>query len=264
MGDGTLAEIDLTACRYLGPLVVTYLATILLRGRQVGRQIAVRLPAEPLGLRAFCAFSGFSHLAGQGLPPALDHPQSETAPLVQTQTRWLAAKPIADLIGRHLGTPSPDFAEALGLCVREVFQNIEDHAASPIGGWYCARCLIGKRETRVAVVDRGVGIHATLVKRYTDIVDAREALRRVVAGDYTSLSKPRNAGQGISNLARQVERLRGRAVIITGDAWAELDRRQRWRYGQMRATFGGTAFFFALPVPAVGNESGNLGTHGSD
>jgi anti-sigma regulatory factor (Ser/Thr protein kinase) len=243
--------IDLRKYQYLGPFVATYLASVIRHAKHMGQEVVVHLPSVPLSLKAFCAFSGLMHLVGSGPAPEPGHPQSETVPLTVTKSNWLADRPIMELIHRHLGTPSEDFENSLGLCVRELFQNIEDHAHSPIGGWYCARCLTGRKEIRVAVVDRGLGIHATLAQRYPEITDSKTALRSVVAGNFTARTLDRNLGFGISNLAEQVSRLNGRVVIVTGDAWAELSPAGRWKYERMPVGLTGTAFFFSLPVHVI-------------
>jgi len=245
--DGTLSELDLSRCQYLGPLVAAYLCCVIRECEHRGKSLTVRLPTDPPRLRAFCSFSGLAHLVGQGEIPDSNHPQNETVPLSQTGSNWLATQPIVDLIVRHVGAISGDFEETMCLCIRELFQNIDDHANSAVGGWYSARYMRNKKHTRVAVADRGQGIYATLSRRYPEMRDPVDALKRVIEGGYTSKSTERNRGLGISNLVLQVKRLGGRAVIMSHGACAELIA-GKWRFDRTGPTFGGTAFYFSLPV----------------
>lgn len=249
LATNNLTGIDLQKCKYIGPYVVTYLASVYKKARSAGVRFTWTFPTEQNALRAFLSFSGLAHMAGADeTPPETNHPKNNTVPLTPTNTRWQATQPIIDLVVRHLGQPTTDFEETLGLCVREIFQNIDDHAKSPVGGWYCARCLNKTRVTRVAVVDRGLGIFNTLKKNHPNIVDTMDALAKVIRGEYTAQSTGRNQGLGISNLAQQISRGHGQVILITGDAHAELQNGQ-WKHERHRPlNFTGTGVFFSLPI----------------
>jgi hypothetical protein len=250
----TLELIDLKACRYLGPLAATYIASVWLSARSKPQ---VMLPTEPPALAAFCRFSGLAQLIARGEAPDPSNAKSETIPISTTSDAWNAYVPIGKLVHRHVGILDADFEESLRLCVHEVFQNISDHSKSGIGGKFCARYMNQKRHVRVAIADRGLGIQATLHTRYPEITDAQTALRRVIAGNYSAQSHTRNLGQGLSNLARTVENCGGQLVIFTQDACARLDRRRNWSFEGLGAKIVGTIVYFELPVDEAPDSPNN-------
>lgn len=245
--DAARGHIDLSKCQYLGPDAVTLLAAAILDGRRRGQRLRVSLPDGPAKLRSFCRWSGLEGLV-TGEQGALPDEPSETVIRLRVLhgARWGDADPIIQLVNRHLEISSEP-EEYLRICVNEVVQNIEDHADSPIGGVMCARYMSGDQQVRVAIVDRGVGIYTTLKQRYHDTT-ADNALRRVLRGKFTALSRPNNAGLGLCNLSNMVEYLKGDFVIISETAVAQGKAAKSRRFSALSRRFPGTAVFFTLPV----------------
>lgn len=241
-------ELDLRRCRYMGPDAAALILSTVLAGRYLGQTCTVTLPESPKELAAFCHFSGLNHhLLGQPAPEP-GHLDSETVPLeVHRTTDWFCTSvPFVRLIRRHVDM-SEDAEEYLRICINESLQNVEDHARSPIGAVTCARYIAGYCHIRLAVVDRGLGILTTLRQRHPDTRDASEALRRVVEGGYSSMSRPSNQGVGISNLAMIVKQMGGTVNILSGNAMAVFDH-GRWTFSQDEYEFPGTGLFLTLPV----------------
>ena len=238
-------HIDLAKCGYLGPDAVALLAAIILDKRSRDKRLRVTLPDGPAKLRAFCRFSGLQSLVvGDEIPTEA----GETViPLRQIRTaRWTDADPIIRLVHRHLEI-SEELEEYLRICVNEVVQNIEDHADSPIGGVMCARYFASYRHVRVAIVDRGVRIYTTLKRRYHDTTPGN-ALRRVLKGRFTALSRPNNAGLGLCNLSAMIEHLNGAFVIISETSIAHGKGAAQRGFVTLGRRFPGTAVFFVLPM----------------
>jgi hypothetical protein len=248
-GSGSWA-IDCSSCTYLGPNAAAVLGALWLQARNECAASIV-LPREPPKLDAFCAFSGLKHLVLGEPPPDPSHPDCETVPITQfSMARWNEPDSIVHLIRRHMDLEK-GFEDYLRTALNEVVQNIEDHAESPIGGVWCARYLSGKREVRVAVVDLGKGIAASLASRFDEAKVPYRALQMVFEGNYSSKSRKNNLGVGISNLAFIVRELKGELFILSDDGLAVLTRKRKTPTFETTAVrFPGTAVFFSLRVPA--------------
>jgi anti-sigma regulatory factor (Ser/Thr protein kinase) len=204
-------------------------------------------------LAGFCRYSGLAQLVG-GPPPDPDHPENETVPLcVHRQATFLDAKPILDLVARHIEDASSEteFQEDIRTCVTETIQNVVDHAASPVGGISCARFKKGR--VAVAVADLGVGIAVSLRRRFPDIADELDAMGRIARAEggrgLTALSRESNAGLGLHWLRTIVERRRGSLFLMSGNAFASVTSGgSGWSIERMTPRFGGTAVFFSLPA----------------
>jgi hypothetical protein len=244
--------LDLSECRSVSAGAVALIAALVFESREAGRAVDVVLPEAPKRVIDYCRHSGLAQLVGRGSARDPDEPWSDAVPVARFQRAvWGAAEPLVRLIRRHAPL-SADDEDALRLCVSEVSQIIDDHADPLIGGVFAARLLPSTREFRVAIVDRGRGIAETLRRRYPDIRDAATALIRVLTGEYTARSLPRNKGLGIQNLSATVGRLAGSLILLTGDGLAEASpesARPTVRTGRFR--YRGTGVFFTLPLSAA-------------
>lgn len=240
--------LDLRSCGYLGPDAAALVYATYLRARAAGTPAIVQLPDQPPALSAFCSFSGLSHHLEKGQRPDPDHPQCETVPLCRFfQAQITQAAAITKLIRRH-DLISEDDEFYLGACLSEIAQNIEDHAQSSIGGVLCARYMSSKKEVRVAVVDHGMSIPASLSKVLPD-KSPHEKLRRVLEGGVTSRSTQRNMGLGLSTMSKIVRNHDGDLTILSGTAFARQRRAQVVAdFGTPAFTFPGTAVFFTIHV----------------
>lgn len=234
---------------YLGPWAASVLFATVLRGRQLGQDPKVELPTAPVELRAYCAFSGMSmHFAG-GPAPEPDHRDCETIPLMQfREARGDLANGLLKLVRRHRAIDL-DTEDNLRTCVQEVTQNVIDHSDSPIGGVMSARYFSASQEVRVGIVDRGMGVLASLRRARPAVKDAETALRLISRGGVSSKSRPNNMGLGVSNLFCLMDIVQGRIAVFSSDAVArsvgssvEIER--------TRTVFPGTAVFFTLPLTA--------------
>lgn len=246
-------KIKCSTCTYLGPWAAAVLYADVLKGRELHQQPKVQLPNSPPALKAYCVFSGMAHAFSGGPPPDSDHPESETIPLTRfVKASWNLPDGIIKLLRRHTEVED-ETEDRIRTCVQEVTQNVVDHSGSTTGGVMSARYMARTHEVRVGIVDRGVGIAATLRVRHPDTTGSFMALRRVIQGGYSSLARPNNMGLGVSNLFSLVRLMRGRMAVFTGDAVAEVHGSSDPRVSGTAFTFPGTAVFFALPlVPLEG------------
>jgi hypothetical protein len=243
-------ELDLSACDYLGPFAGAIIVASLLDARSRKQDVSVRLPTGSRQLQAFCEFSGLRHYATGSPFPTAGHPRNVTIPMRPTTRSSLGdPDPIVSLIRSHVEMTA-EGEEYLRICLNEVIQNVEDHAQSGIGAITAARFMSNRHEIRVAVVDRGLGIATTLRAGHPGVIDARDALARVILGGASARSRPNNMGVGISNLCSiVVEQLKGELFIISEDGFAEGKTGRRPISHPLNGRFPGTGVFFTVPVP---------------
>jgi len=242
-------HIDLGGCREMGPFSASVLLATVLEGRARGQGARVTLPKEPAELAGFCEFSGLNHfLAESGLADCSDPANDTVALRVLRGARFSDPEPIIELIRRSWRV-SEEFAEYLRICANEAIRNVADHAESRIGAVLCARVDRNARDVRVAVVDRGLGVVATLAERYPELGDDPEAaLRLVISGDMRTW--PGHLGHGISNLySIAVNQCRGSVCLITGHGVAFHERGGRAVVRRMAYEFPGTAVLVSMPIP---------------
>jgi len=248
-------QIDLTQIEYLGPFAVAILFANSQAERLAGHSHEILLPIERPKVMGFARFSGLHHRLDGGPAPDVSHPDNQTVPLeIVQKATWKVANPVIELVRRHV-VISDDDETYLRNSVTEVIQNVEDHAESAIGAVYCARFLKKPRKIRVAIVDRGLGIGTTLIRKHPEIRSTEVALRRVVDGGISARSKPNNLGLGISNLWRQItQQLGGEIFIVTEGAIGYSDHTGHLCTSNVGAHFAGTGVFFTVPVVDKEND----------
>lgn len=240
--------IDLRRCEYIGPFAVGTIGARIKVCQLMKKQLTVKTPQAPPQLINYCKYSGLNHWANLGPPPDANHPDSETVPLSQFRdVLWGTAHEVIQLIKGHIELTYDD-EDALQLCFQEVGQNISDHAESMIGGVFTARYIANRQRIRVALVDRGIGILATLRPRFPEILDSRTAIKSVLEGGFSARTFRRNRGHGIRHLRDTVERLGGEVSIFSGDAAVHVADGQQRAAQSPDMYFPGTGIFFVLPV----------------
>ena len=236
------------SCKYLGPWAAATLYATFLQAQLRDQRPKISLPVEPDALRAYCIFSGMSQAFAKGPPPNPDHPDCETIPLSRfSQANMNFPDGLVRLLQRHTDLDS-ESEDQLRTCIQEVIQNVEDHAASPIGGVMSARFFATSADVRVGIVDRGVGIGVKLREKYPDVTDSSVALQRVIEGGYSSRSRINNMGLGVSNLFALVKSAGGRMAVFTGDARAEVYPGASPTVVALPFSVPGTAVYFSLPL----------------
>lgn len=244
-------QIRCGGCTYLGPWAATVLLAAFLRGVELRQQPRIKLPRAPdapAALLAYCEFSGMSHRFESGRTPNPDHPDCETVPLTDfRRANWNLSDGVIRLLRRHMEL-SDESEDQVRTCIGEVAQNVEDHARSSIGGILSARYFERFGEVRVAIVDRGIGIGASVRSTRAQTTGSLEALRLVIEGGFSSKSRPNNMGLGVSNLFRLIASSRGKIAVYSGDAMAEAHQGGTPRAQTVDFDFPGTAVFFTLPL----------------
>jgi len=239
--------LDLRKCKYLGPDGAAILAAVCLDLRHGRRGAHLAPPKGPPELRAFFHHSGLDTFALEtdvSKAPTLE--DKPVLPMKQILTaRFQDADPVIEMLHRY-GSTHPDTDESLRTCINEITQNIQDHAQSSVGGVMMARFI--KSEVRVAIVDRGVGILATLSDRWKDMTAGNVLPRVLLEGRYSALSRANNQGLGLNLLVSIIEGRNGELFVLSGSSAGEIQRNGRNWFGPLPNEFRGTGVFFTLPV----------------
>jgi len=243
------AHIDLThaSASSFGPIAVTILWSIALENSRRGCHARFSFPPSPSEISTFIEVSGLRHRILGGPEP--DRSIGHVLPLCQIhEASWNVPTPIIDLVRRFVSLDS-DTEDFLRICVNEVVQIVEDHARSAIGVIHSARFRdrADAGQVEVALVDRGIGIQASLQTRYPEIESSTEAINRVLAGGVSARSRQNNMGVGVSNLHSILLQLGGELIIASGDIVAYRAPGKAFDL-PLNFSFAGTGVFFTLPV----------------
>ena len=132
-------------------------------------------------------------------------------------------------------------------CVKELFNNISDHAAVHTG-FVHAQHYPNIREVKITVSDFGVGIPTTIRRRFGKMTDS-EAIRMSAEEGITSQSRPNNMGAGLNFLIDCVTGNDGSVLIhsLSGSLKCFRDKgRQRRQTANWRSSYPGTLVDIAL------------------
>ena len=188
---GRFDVLDLSGCSDIGATAAAVIDLVWMRaelGEQVTRGTSASWVAPSSG-----ASEEVRRLLAARHPP----PDVEFVPLQRFERHaWNDADPFVGLVARHV-VLSADDVEYLRACLAEVYQNVEDHSRSPLGGVGCGRYARDAGAVGVAVVDLGVGIRESLRTRFPEFVTDGDALFGVLTRSISARSTNRNLGQGL-------------------------------------------------------------------
>jgi hypothetical protein len=141
-------------------------------------------------------------------------------------------------------------------CVKELFNNIADHAAVNTG-YVHAQHYPSARQVKITVSDFGVGIPTTIRRRFGAMTDS-EAIRYAAEEGVTAQSTPNNMGAGLNYLIDCVTANEGNVLIhsLSGSMNCFVDRRRQHRRPSLgRGSYPGTLVDITLDTRLfVGDE----------
>ncbi len=112
--------------------------------------------------------------------------------------------------------------DVLGLNWVEMFNNICDHASSPVQGYCFTQYYPNRQQLVTAVCDFGIGIPTSINSLWQKQHKARladtDALRAALRRRMTTQSTPRNRGFGLDSLTTSVRSLGGELTILSNFA----------------------------------------------
>ncbi len=243
-------EIDASASEWFSPLGTTLLALAIAR-RVAGRGGSPGfVPPSAAEGREFLGEVGFDrYLDGRGASRELEQQHSGTREMRQ----MAALDPvyihhIADLLAERVPETSETTSHLLGLCMKELLQNVFEHAPEVPGGpvlcFVHSRWYLRERNVRIAVVDGGIGIPAALRRqqvRGLQRASDKEVIEAAVSQEGLSSGRGRR-GLGLK-LIRQIGTDReGSLTVISGTARVKFTTRGRVMRGRkLSQPFRGTA-----------------------
>lgn len=243
--DDAPSTIDLTNCRYLGPLGVSVLGSLQLT-RATDARLSLTPPLAPPQLLAYCQWAGLLELFSAGPGPA-PHPDNVTTPLrIFSERPQSQMDEVVDLVTRTM--PWPDAAvKRLQITLAELAQNVVDHARSSVGGLLSARAFKNEREVRFVVADRGVGFREALLRNNIASSDDTDAIRRALNCGVTSRSSTHNMGQGLKTLVGIVQKNEGRLLLVSRSGYLDLHGNRR-DFGRLGHPFPGSLALIRLKM----------------
>ena len=222
--DATEVVIDLQAASYVDPYGAACLSLI---ARQVvarGQQLTVILPTQSQAQRSAVqtgltrALRPLAEL--RNLPAdALTRAKSSSLPLNPIRSRSDVQGVLSYLVSlaqSRLGFDAGDVLDATKV-VSELSYNVVDHSgAEGVVVAQLGQDRHGMRFVALAVADGGIGIRASLVKRYPEAATWRhgEAIERALGG---LSSRPSGGGAGLRSVDAVIRRYTGRLSIRSGD-----------------------------------------------
>lgn len=215
--------IDLQAATYVDPFGAACFSLIARQVVERGQRLICVLPGQPgaqraavqTGLaRALRPLAELRNLPADGLGQA----KGSTLPLSAIRSRSDVQGLLSYLVGlaqSRLGFDTGDVLDATKV-VSELSYNVVDHSGAE--GLVVAQLgqdRHGKRFVALAVVDAGVGIRASLARRYPEAAAWRhgDAIERALGG---LSSRPTGGGAGLRSVDAVVRRYAGRLIIRSG------------------------------------------------
>jgi len=163
----------------------------------------------------------------------------------------LIAENLTDIIGYHVHLSS-GLKWSLRLSLQETMTNVIDHSGT-INYYVCAYTYPGKKQLRLCIADRGIGILRSLnrSKKYDLITKAHDAI--ILSTKEGVSSRSSRAGLGLSHLKEFAKVNEGQMCIISGRG------KVFWKFDhgkilkqKMTAPFNGTVVKFVVNTDKEG------------
>lgn len=117
----------------------------------------------------------------------------------------------------------------LGTALSELFNNINDHSQSPVGGCAFAQHYPSNKEITLCISDAGRGIPNSMREKYTVDHTGKKLDKDCLLIDYatnhkiSTRSKPNNAGLGLENLLGIMKSNKGTIKILSNNGVLEYN-----------------------------------------
>lgn len=243
---------DLSKSESLTPFGVVMLTSTIDECFRRGKKCSYIEPLK-FSLKTFLVEIGFNslfHLSTDDIVP--DRMQTGTFQLQRVKgLDALIAETLTEIIGHHVNI-SPGLNYSLRLSLQETMTNVIDH--SEVKDYYvCAYTYPNKRQLRLCIADRGIGILKSLnrSKKYKLYKNSHDAI--IFATTEGVSSRPDRAGLGLSHLKDFAKVNEGQMCIISGRG------KVFWKYDQgkimkqrMKLPFIGTVVKFVVNTDKEG------------
>lgn len=148
------------------------------------------------------------------------------------------------------GIPVGEF-DQVELAMSEVFNNILEHSGSDqavtFSQWHPNKNLL-----QICIGDKGVGILATLSRRFTKLSSDTEAIKKAVQNGVTSQSVPGNRGAGLYTIVDVVTKhLDGDVSIVSKHGYAKFFSDGRINGRNLKGCCNGTLITLSLDTSKI-------------
>ncbi len=139
--------------------------------------------------------------------------------------------------------------DPLNITLAELFNNIIDHANSPVTGYTTSQFYPILNKMKVAICDFGTGIpfkiNTFLQKHNKPVLLPHDALRIAFEKAFSTKSSPQNRGFGLDTLRAIIKMNNGTLRVVSNDAMMIMDN-HRIEFFTIRHNFQGTHFDITL------------------
>ncbi len=228
--------LDFKDCQFLGQNAIAYLAGLLQLAKLQKRGVSLSLKG--------CNPKVKAHIEANALLEAFKDGQQSKAKSTSVPLR--VNKTYAGDFSQYLekawleGRIYPQHIEQILPCVLEVYQNVFDHARSPIGVSVCGQHYPNNETLKITLVDFGVGIPATVRELLQNPSLAPEdALRWAFESGNTTKREGLARGLGLKLLKGFIQRNHGVLEVYTDGALMRMDKTNE-QFSPYAQAFGGT------------------------
>lgn len=207
------ATIDARKVQFSYPFGVVLLGAALLRREAAGLPAAAYLEPQASEARDFLQEVGFSTFVTSCTTPRFGTLELRRLPATPLHPAF--AHEVGKLIEQRVPNTSESVAYLVETAIKEMLQNVEEHADSTTDIVVLVRWYAKEHNVRIAMADSGIGFVKSLERNPANRdLDSRELLRRaVVVEGTTGRTAQRLGGMGLKHL-HKVCVARGGAVHV--------------------------------------------------
>lgn len=254
--------IDFRECGFLEPFHIVALACLIEEYFVNGVEIEFANYSHNLELCDYLTNTSFFDYWKEG------HDRSDYIPayLSSTLNLW---KLNPEMISVYTATAQEYFennyldsksAEPLNIALAELFNNINDHSRSEIGG-YCISQYYRNGKMKIAVCDFGEGIPNVVNRFLTNqelaTLTDEQALIKAFIRKFSTKSAPHNKGFGLDNIKTIVQENNGSLKVISNSAVLEIVNDAISTYN-IKSPFNGTHFEIILDTNAFNDKEESI------
>lgn len=235
---GQVVRLDFSAVRYIYPISACFLERIDYEVLRRGGEIRVaKLTKTSSALNQF--FRMLSAEDDATAPTDRRIPTLSVRDILDASSESVGA--IMDFFYEYIKEFTTGLQRAVSFPVTELLLNVIQHSECSSGNWICANVLPHKKLIRICVMDRGIGIKASLGKNplYRELGSDIEAIRKCLEYGVTRYPD-QTRGIFFDNLVKLIRHNGGSLDIISGSGRLRIEGDRPARAFELRVPYPGT------------------------
>ncbi len=141
----------------------------------------------------------------------------------------------------------------------EVFNNVFDHAQSPITGYIITQYYPKNNKLSFSICDFGIGIPSSInnknIENNFPIMDDWKSIIKSLEKGFSVNSTPRNRGFGLNNIIEFTESSNGKLTIISNNGIVEKSANSLYKAGKTEYEFKGTLIKVEVDLNTFQNKN---------